>query len=319
MKPIQLFEQYISEKVSARSIVTVYDFFQAIKNSPEIEEYKTFMKESGYNSNPHINAYFEDGGMRYNHELIPFKYFNVKGYLKPIYWGANITGNIAVKLFSDQQVLNGYVIFGENMGSLDAGSYGTEEGFIRPYGKSKDNDSHDQWKYVVSLSTARKLLDPKYWTKVESSLSFYTYLELDSAQVSKLRRESKMVLGNFYQEVVDRINKDQEFLEWKSNGSLNKKSDSKKQETVKLEDVLKSLETDDYQNRGGRYPKDGVPDTIMYWENSLSFEFKNTDQRAGERWVKNFLSNKKLSPKKITSDQTGDYQDDWITVVATFK
>ena len=57
----------------------------------------------------------------------------------------------------------------------------------------------------------------------------------------------------------------------------------------------------------------------MYWENSLSFEFKNTDQRAGERWVKNFLSNKKLSPKKITSDQTGDYQDDWITVVATFK
>jgi hypothetical protein len=184
MKPIQLFEQYISEKVSARSIVTVYDFFQAIKNSPEIEEYKTFMKESGYNSNPHINAYFEDGGMRYNHELIPFKYFNVKGYLKPIYWGANITGNIAVKLFSDQQVLNGYVIFGENMGSLDAGSYGTEEGFIRPYGKSKDNDSHAQWKYVVSLSTARKLLDPKYWTKVESSLSFYTYLELDSAQVS---------------------------------------------------------------------------------------------------------------------------------------
>jgi hypothetical protein len=318
MKRIKLFEQYISEKISSKSIVTLYDFFVAIQNSPEIEEYKKFIKETGYSSNPYINGYFEDGGMRYNHELIPFKYFNVKGYLKPIYWGSNTSGNIAVKLFGGQQVLNGYVIFGENMGSIQTGGYGTEETFIRPYGKSKDNDSHNEWRYVVSMSTAVKYLDQKYWTKVESSLAFYEYLTLDPSIVNKIKRESKTVLGNFYQEIINRINKDQEFIEWKSKGSLDKKGDAKKEKPLKLEDILKSLETSDYQNRKGNYPKDGIPDSISYWKSTLSFEFKNTDERTGEKWVKNFLSGKNLSPKKISVEQTGDYDNDWISVTTTF-
>jgi hypothetical protein len=317
MKHIKLFEQFtLNEKLNPK-IVTVADFHDAIKLAPELEEYKTFMKESGYSNNPFINGYFEDGDQHYPaYPLIPFKYFNIKGYLTPIYWGSATSGNIATRLFSDPQILNGYVIFGENMGSKDRGSYGTGQGFIRPYGNSRDNDRDSEWQYIVSLSTASKYLNEKYWTKVPSSLGFYEYLTLDSSAVSALKRESKKVLGNFYAEVIDKMVNDSEFIKWKSGGD-NKKGKIVEVET--LEDKLKALQTDDYQNRKGNYPKDGVADTIQYWDNSLSFEFKNTDERGAERWVKNFLSGKNLSPKKIKAEQTGDYRDDWVTVTANFK
>lgn len=262
MKKVKLFEQYIVEKVSSKKIITVADFHNAIKATPEIEEYKQFMKESGYNNNPYLNTYFEDGGYYYSaYPLIPFKYFNVKGYLKPIYWGSNTTGNVAVKLFGDPQILDGYVIFGENMGSIQ-GNYGTREDFIRPYGNSKDGDRPTQWQYVVSLSTAKKYLNEKYWTKVPSSLAFYEYLTLDPKVVQALKRESKMVLGNFYDNIINKINSDAQFLEWK-NGSKPSAADKKAaKNTESLEDKLKALATDDYQNRKGNYPKDGIADTI---------------------------------------------------------
>ena len=322
MKKIKLFEQFTETAYSLNEaanpkIVTVHDFHTALKAAPELEEYMTFMKESGFTKYPYLNAYFEDGNQHYPaYPLIPFKYFNIKGYLTPIYWGSATSGNIATRLFSDPQVLNGYVIFGENMGSIDRGSYGTGQGFIRPYGNSRDSDYHAQWQYVVSISTARKYLDEKYWTKVESSLGFYTYLTLNSSAVSALKRESKKVLSDFYAEVIGKMVNDSEFIKWKSGGG-NKKAEVVEVET--LEDKLKALETDDYQRRGGRYPKDGIADTIQYWDHSLSFEFKNTGERSAERWVKNFLSVKNLSPKKIQSEQTGDYQDDWVTVIASFK
>jgi hypothetical protein len=95
--------------------------------------------------------------------------------------------------------------------------------------------------------------------------------------------------------------------------------EAKAEKPENLEDKLKALETDDYQNRKGGYPRDGVADTIEYWDHSLSFEFKNTDERRAERWAKNFLSGKNLNPKKIEAEQSGDYHDDWVTVIAYFK
>jgi len=320
MKPVKLFEQYIAEKASSKKIITVADFHDAIKNTPEIEEYKKFMKETGISNNPYINNYFGDGDQHYPaYPLIPFKYFNVKGYLKPIYWGLNSPGNIASRLVGADQILNGYVIFGEHMGSKSMGSYGTGEDFIRPYGNSKDNDRPTEWQYVVSLSTAAKYLNEKYWTKVPSSLAFYEYLTLDPKVVSALKRESKMVLGNFYDNVLDKINIDPQFLEWKNGSKPGVAAKDAAKNTESLEDKLKALETADYQNRKGSYPKDGIATRISYWDNTLSFEFKNTDNRNAERWVKNFLSGKNLSPKKINAEQTGDYEDDWVTVTATFK
>jgi hypothetical protein len=321
MKPVKLFEQYIAEKVSSKKIVTVSDFFDAIKNTPEIEEYKNFMKETGISTTPYISMAFHDNEQHYPaYPLIPFKYFNVKGYLTPLYWGSNSSSNIATRLLGADQILNGYVIFGENMGSKDMGSYGTGEAFIRPYGgKSRDNDPHSNWQYVVSLSTAAKYLDEKYWTRVESSLAFYEYLTLDPKAVSVLKRESKSVLANFYDNVINKINVDPQFLEWKNGSKPSVAAKDAVKDTETLEDKLKALETADFQNRKGNYPKDGIADSISYYNMGLQFEFKNTDNRNAERWVKNFLSGKNLSPKKIKAEQTGDYQDDWVTVIATFK
>jgi hypothetical protein len=87
-----------------------------------------------------------------------------------------------------------------------------------------------------------------------------------------------------------------------------------------IQSQLDALETNDYQNRKGDYPRDGVADSIQAYNNGLAFEFKNTDEEQAKRWVKNFLRNKGLDDKLkgISSEQTGDYRDDWVTVDAKF-
>lgn len=87
----------------------------------------------------------------------------------------------------------------------------------------------------------------------------------------------------------------------------------------KLEAWLKSVETDDYQNRGGSYPRSNVPDHIQSWNGHLSAEFKNTDERTAKAWMERFCTNNGFKPKKIETEQTGDYRDDWVNATAIFK
>ena len=89
---------------------------------------------------------------------------------------------------------------------------------------------------------------------------------------------------------------------------------SRMQKNAKKEIDLKKYETDDYQNRGGNYPKSDIPDTIRAYKNSLEFSFKNTFESDGEYWVKDFAITEELPIKNIESRQDGDYQDDWIMV-----
>ena len=77
---------------------------------------------------------------------------------------------------------------------------------------------------------------------------------------------------------------------------------------------LSSLNTDDYQNRGIKYPKSGIPVCINATTNNAVFSFKNTSERTGERWVKNFCRQRGIKYSKISSWQDGDYHDDWIDV-----
>ena len=79
---------------------------------------------------------------------------------------------------------------------------------------------------------------------------------------------------------------------------------------------LKRLETDDYQQRNGNYPRSGRPDTIYVSDSDIEFSFKNTSQPVAERWVERYLSNEgfKVVPGTINSYQTGDYDDDWVDV-----
>lgn len=88
---------------------------------------------------------------------------------------------------------------------------------------------------------------------------------------------------------------------------------------------LKKLETTDYQNRKGKYPRSNVPDSIKCFENdngvSLEFDFKNTSEQDVVAWyetskealiVNKFKSNYDI---EIKAYQDGDYNDDWIKLI----
>lgn len=82
---------------------------------------------------------------------------------------------------------------------------------------------------------------------------------------------------------------------------------------------LNQFATDDYQNRGGDYPRAGKPDTISVYKNTLEFSFKNTSEADGKEWVEKFARRNDLPVEKIDSWQDGEYQDDWIIVSLKIK
>lgn len=85
-------------------------------------------------------------------------------------------------------------------------------------------------------------------------------------------------------------------------------------------DIL-SLHTDDYQNRGGNYPKDGIPVSIDVFDSddeivSITASFKNTSETEAREYIE-----RKFLPKldtslntKVSTSQDGDYHDDWVNV-----
>jgi len=86
---------------------------------------------------------------------------------------------------------------------------------------------------------------------------------------------------------------------------------------------LKKLETDDYQNRNGAYPKSGIPDSIRVNKRGnniiVSIEFKNTSADQAKKW---FGRNFEISQDEIlniNTQQTGDYWDDWVTLNVILK
>lgn len=93
---------------------------------------------------------------------------------------------------------------------------------------------------------------------------------------------------------------------------------------------LQNRTTDDYQGRGGNYPKSNVPDSInLEFSDTfciLSFSFKNTNESTAENFVQRFIKTNKDDlkiPKKlkqtITVYQDGDYQDDWVVCNFTLR
>ncbi len=81
---------------------------------------------------------------------------------------------------------------------------------------------------------------------------------------------------------------------------------------------LSQYTNEDYQNRNGNYPKSNIPVSITGSSKELEFSFKNTTEEKGISYVKNFCTQKDLTPIKIISGQDGDFHDDWITVIAKF-
>jgi len=88
--------------------------------------------------------------------------------------------------------------------------------------------------------------------------------------------------------------------------------------------MYEKYKTNDWQNRGGNYPKSGVPDAVdnagSYGDEAfIEFSFKNTSESQAKSWVQGWLKSKNLPYTKIDSGQDGDYKDDWVIVYVTYK
>ena len=91
---------------------------------------------------------------------------------------------------------------------------------------------------------------------------------------------------------------------------------------TQIENEVAVLENEDYQNRGGNYPKEGKPVTINAYKNGLTISFKNTSEDSALRYVKNMSELSKLFNKtesKVYAYQDGDYHDDWVNVEVSFS
>ncbi len=197
--------------------MTVQQFHNNMKDNPIVQDYLAYMDDTlggGY-----VNYYFEDGGQHYRGAALPkFKYHNIEGNLHPVVWGTNSKTNMIQHLFgATDKLFQGMCIFGEFTGSISAGSYGSRQGFIRPYMKSKDSDRNEQWQYVISLRTGKKFLGSKYWTPAnpETKMSFYQYLGLDKSAVRVIQKESQRILSEALETVIAAIQADKDYLEWK--------------------------------------------------------------------------------------------------------
>ena len=94
---------------------------------------------------------------------------------------------------------------------------------------------------------------------------------------------------------------------------------------------LLSLANDDYQKRGGDYPKSLIPDSIEVTIKddgaTVAFDFKNTSDSEAVAWYKKSKEFKSINKFKkdydiaVSTSQDGDFKDDWqqLTVLFTKK
>ena len=97
-----------------------------------------------------------------------------------------------------------------------------------------------------------------------------------------------------------------------------------------MKELLK-LANDDYQKRGGNYPKSDVPDSIAVEiagsQTVIAFDFKNTDDTNALLWYEHSKEHKIINKFSkdydiaVTASQDGDYEDDWkkLTVLLNKK
>lgn len=82
---------------------------------------------------------------------------------------------------------------------------------------------------------------------------------------------------------------------------------------------LERFNNSDYQNRKGNYPKAGIPTSVEEVDGKLEFDFKNTAEDVALKFVKNFCSTNQLVPSEVKAFQDGDFENDWVLVVAKFQ
>lgn len=78
--------------------------------------------------------------------------------------------------------------------------------------------------------------------------------------------------------------------------------------------TLKPLETDDFQDRNGDYPKSGIPTEMYVNKEEVTFSFKNTSREEVKHWIIKYLNKLHLEvdDTDVHAWQSGDYEDDWV-------
>lgn len=86
---------------------------------------------------------------------------------------------------------------------------------------------------------------------------------------------------------------------------------------AKVATAIKNLANDNPQNRQDDYPRSNVPDFIgVYGDDpfTVRFEFKNTTERTAESYARNRISQiQGAKIVKVSTYQSGNYPDDWVT------
>jgi hypothetical protein len=95
-----------------------------------------------------------------------------------------------------------------------------------------------------------------------------------------------------------------------------------------MKELLK-LANDDYQKRGGAYPKSYVPDSIEVnigdTVTTIEFDFKNTNDSEALEWYEKSKESKVINKYKkdyditVATSQDGTFEDDWQKLTVSLR
>jgi hypothetical protein len=180
---------YIKEKINViKNYPTTYNEYISLLT--DYEPLQQFAEFIGYT---YPNYYFDNDNRVYTNYMLPqYKYFNVKGYLEPIFWN-----NFFQKLFKTKDIAGSFTLFGTQIGTKSNGNYGSQQGFI---------NSGEQYLLNLDIEDFDDLLDIKNWHQINDK-----NLEIDSKFIKDIEDSSKNNFKIILNKIVLALKNDKEF------------------------------------------------------------------------------------------------------------
>jgi len=180
---------YIKEKINViKNYPTTYNEYISLLT--DYEPLQQFAEFIGYT---YPNYYFDNDNLVYTNYMLPqYKYFNVKGYLEPIFWN-----NFFQKLFKTKDIAGSFTLFGTQIGTKSNGNYGSQQGFI---------NSGEQYLLNLDIEDFDDLLDIKNWHQINDK-----NLEIDSKFIKDIEDSSKNNFKIILNKIVLALKNDKEF------------------------------------------------------------------------------------------------------------
>jgi len=175
--------------------------------------------------------------------------------------------------------------------------------------------------YSISQSELLEIIKDEY------DVSFTQNDIQEVIQSTEYEMDGDMTIGDRYREnftlsMIKTLNEEVQnhgYVELLQDSDMKIFEDTQKEDSNEWKKDLISLETEDYQNRGGSYPRSGVPDTINTSDSDkeveIEFSFKSTSEETAKRWVERNIDIDDSLDIDISTYQDGDYDDDWVSVI----